>query len=72
MDEYLYLNNYSRKFIQSCSSGKNLENRIKPRKSHIFIINLFAFLEVNVVITNQMHYPIMIESTRFHLNILEE
>lgn len=36
------------------------------------MINLFAFLDINVVITNQMHYPTMIQSTRFHLNILEE
>lgn len=36
---------------------KKLENRIKRRKSHLFIMGLFTFLDVNLIIINQMHDP---------------
>lgn len=30
---------------------------LSPEKSYIFIMGLFAFLHVNLIITNQMHHP---------------
>lgn len=35
-------------------------------------MDLFAFLDVNLIITNQMHYQTVIKSTKFHLHILEK
>lgn len=64
--------NYSRKLIHRCSSRKNLENRVKSRKPHFFIVDLLAFLDINVIIINQMYHPTMIKSANFHLKILEE
>lgn len=57
VEKNFHLSNYSGKFIQSCSREKYRLIELSPEKSHIFIMDLFAFFHVNLIITNQMHHP---------------